>query len=274
MWDSWDNSSWNDQWNSWGQKNNNSQGSTTTQSSTTSSMSDNKNPRINKLPMKEREEVIKQIFRLIFGKEPTPNELSKYKYSLYTKLELIELLLKGENHKKMLDKAKKFDEVNLNKEHLEQKVEILNHRLRSLQKELEALEEILAEKNKHIHQLREHINSMYEKHLNENNILKGVVEPIRSMATPNPKEIYSNQEVVYTITNKNKSKPNKNNSKSEHSHPNNNIINNNQPQQPANDQTRGENHEGVTVATGKNNKEKSVATGVLNKIIETLVDKS
>ena len=117
--------------------------------------------KISNLSQQEREEFIKAVYKLILNRDPTDRELQNYKYSLYTKWQVIKKLLESEEHKKLLENGSKFEKTKENLQSLEDKVRELETVIETLKKEHQALSEILQEKNRHIQQLREHLNTVY-----------------------------------------------------------------------------------------------------------------
>ena len=177
--------------------------------SMTNSLQTNSNAddvKLSKLPPAEREKAIKKAFKLVLGREPTLSELSRYKYSMVTKGNLLKELLKSKEHKDLLSKGNKYKELNLNKEKLEQKVFALENEIKSMQQEHVTLKLLLKEKNKHIHQLREHINTMYAESTGSFPARTlAEHEPEKSVAAPAPFTTAKPNHVHQNIESNNKS---------------------------------------------------------------------
>ena len=106
---------------------------------------------------------IKKLYKLILGREPSSREAAYYKYSSLKKGEIIEKLLKNDEHKNILEKSKKFPE--LKEENRESKSTIL--KLKTLvsdkEEEFKELRRLLEEERKTIEELREKKESPFLK---------------------------------------------------------------------------------------------------------------
>ena len=103
---------------------------------------------------KKKDPEIKKLFKLILGREPSSRESAYYKYSSLKQEEIIEKLLKGDEHKNILQKAKKFPD--LKEENKKSKSSIL--KLKTLIKDKEdefmELERLLEKERETIKELR------------------------------------------------------------------------------------------------------------------------
>jgi hypothetical protein len=112
---------------------------------------------------RQKDPKIKKLFKLILGREPSSRESAYYKYSSLKEEEIIEKLLKGEEHKNILEKAKKFSE--LKEENKKSKSTIL--KLKSLisdkEEEFKELKRLLEEEKNIIKKLRNEKDSPFLK---------------------------------------------------------------------------------------------------------------
>jgi hypothetical protein len=112
---------------------------------------------------RKKDPKVKKLFKLILGREPSSRESAYYKYSSLKKEEIIEKLLKGDEHKNILEKAKKFSE--LKEENKKSKSTIL--KLKSLisdkDEEFKELKRLLEEEKNIIKELRKEKDSPFLK---------------------------------------------------------------------------------------------------------------
>ncbi|MDD2577797.1 MAG: hypothetical protein PHP96_00205 [Candidatus Dojkabacteria bacterium] len=104
-----------------------------------------------------------KLFKLILGREPSSREAAFYKYSSLKKEEIIEKLLKGEEHKNILEKAKKFPELVKENKKSESSLLKLKSLIQDKEKEFIELEKLLQEKSEIIEELRKEKESPFLK---------------------------------------------------------------------------------------------------------------
>lgn len=103
---------------------------------------------------KERVPMIKEVFDLVLGREPSSRELSFYKYGVQEKEEIIEKLLNDEEHKEALEEAKEVPELESKAKQAEHMVVMLKQQIEDIQQETQQSKNLLDEKNKEIAILR------------------------------------------------------------------------------------------------------------------------
>jgi|GEM_PF-6496206 len=119
-------------------------------------------PALNSLTEEERRAVIKRVYNRVLCREPEEKNYNYYRYSILTEEGLIKSILAGQEHKNLIDKGNKYDQVYKEKQALESKVAELTNYIDSSKHEYDMLKQVLAEKNRHIDQLRARINKDFE----------------------------------------------------------------------------------------------------------------
>ena len=97
---------------------------------------------------------IKKLFKLILGREPSSRESAYYKYSSLKKEEIVDKLLKGEEHKNILEKSKKFPEVKEENKKLNSSILKLKTLVKDKEDEFKELGRLLEEERETIKELR------------------------------------------------------------------------------------------------------------------------
>jgi len=110
---------------------------------------------------KDRVPMIKKIFKLVLNREPSSRELSFYKYGIQKEEEIIEKLLKDDEHRKALKKSKEVPELEDRVKEAEHKVIKLQQQIKDNGEELKQIRNLLDEKNKEIAILRREKNDPY-----------------------------------------------------------------------------------------------------------------
>jgi chromosome segregation ATPase len=99
--------------------------------------------------------LVKKIYKQILGREPSSREMAYYKYSSAKKEDIIKKLLEGEEHEEILEKAKKYPELEETNSKLKSKVLKLKSKVKDNEEEFKQLKSLLEEKNTTIKELRE-----------------------------------------------------------------------------------------------------------------------
>lgn len=109
----------------------------------------------------ERVDMIEEVFLKVLGRKPTSRELSFYKYGVTTEEEITEKLLTGDEHKKIIEDAKKLP--NIEDELKDTKIDIkkLNQKVKDVAEENMEQRKLLEEKNRIIESLREDLKNPY-----------------------------------------------------------------------------------------------------------------
>ena len=103
---------------------------------------------------KTKDPETKRLFKLILGREPSSRESAYYKYSSLKKEEIIEKLLKSEEHKNILEKAKKFSELKEENKKSQSTILKLKSLINDKEEEFKELERLLKEERQTILELR------------------------------------------------------------------------------------------------------------------------
>jgi chromosome segregation ATPase len=141
---------------------------------------------------KDRIPMIKEVFKLVLGREPTSRELSFYKYGVQEREEILQKLLMDEEHEKAIEKAEKVPD-------LEDKVRKSEHKVKQLKQQIEDMEEegkqirnLLDEKNREIALLRREKNDPYNfTHSDALKYIKGLSENSRINTNIQSQQEYS-----------------------------------------------------------------------------------
>lgn len=124
-------------------------------------------------PSIKKSPLVKKLYKLVLGREPSSREMAYYKYTSAKKEDILKKLLEGDEHKEILEKAKKYPELKEKNSKLKSTVLKLKSRAKDNTNEYEELKRLLREKNETIGKLREEKIVPYisdEKILEENNV--------------------------------------------------------------------------------------------------------
>ncbi len=103
---------------------------------------------------KDRIPMIKEVFKLVLNREPSSRELSFYKYGVQEREEIIEKLLKDDEHKEALEKSKKVPKLEDQVKDKNHKINTLKQKIKDIEEETKQVKNLLDEKNKEIAILR------------------------------------------------------------------------------------------------------------------------
>lgn len=109
----------------------------------------------------ERTAMIEELFEKVLGRKPTSREASFYKYGVMPREEILEKLLTGDEHKKLLENAKKLPNVEDMLKDSEIDVKKLIQKVKDLGDENTEQQRLLDEKNRIIESLREELKNPY-----------------------------------------------------------------------------------------------------------------
>ncbi len=98
--------------------------------------------------------LVKKLYKQILGREPSSREMAYYKYTLAKKEDITKRLLESEEHKKILEKAQKYPELEETNSKLKSKVLKLESKIKDNEEEFKQLQSLLKEKNATIKELR------------------------------------------------------------------------------------------------------------------------
>jgi hypothetical protein len=115
----------------------------------------------------DKTQQIKDIYKKILGKEPEARDLSYYRFSPMSEDEIKEKILNGEEHKKILEKGNKYDQIKEELEDTKVNIKKLQKQLEDNLEEFQEVNNLLKEKNRYIRQLREMIDNQSETPPNE-----------------------------------------------------------------------------------------------------------
>jgi len=107
-----------------------------------------KQPPVGKSPL------VKKVYKQILGREPSSREMAYYKYTLAKKEDIIKRLLESKEHEDILEKARKYPELEETNSKLKSKVLKLESKLKDEEEEFKQLKSLLEEKNETIKELR------------------------------------------------------------------------------------------------------------------------
>jgi hypothetical protein len=122
--------------------------------------------------LKEREIFIVKTFTSILGREPSSRELSYYKYGEMEKEDIVNELVNGDEHKKIIENSKESTSLKKKIEVLESEKERLENLINDKAAEYRELTGILQNKNDEIKKLRESESNIYNqnKELRKENV--------------------------------------------------------------------------------------------------------
>jgi len=106
-------------------------------------------------PSVKKSPLVKKIYKQILGREPSSREMAYYKYSSAKKEDIIKKLLESEEHEAILEKAKKYPELEETNSKLKSNVLKLKSKVKDNGEEFKQLRSLLEEKNATIKELRE-----------------------------------------------------------------------------------------------------------------------
>jgi hypothetical protein len=117
--------------------------------------------------------IIEKIYKLVLGRKPSSREMAYYKYSSAEREDILKKLLEGDEHKEILEKAKKYPGLKEKNKKLKSTILKLKSKAKDRANEYSELKRLLEEKNGIITNLREEKIVPYlsdEKILEKNNV--------------------------------------------------------------------------------------------------------
>lgn len=124
-------------------------------------------------PSIKKSPAVKKLYKQILGREPSSREMAFYKYSNAKKEDIIEKLITSDEHKEIIEKAKKYPSLSSKNKKLKSTVLKLKSKIEDNVVEQKELKKLLEEKNETIKSLRSSKNVPYlcdEKIVEENNV--------------------------------------------------------------------------------------------------------
>ena len=129
---------------------------------------------------KDRIPIIKEVFDIVLGREPSSRELSFYKYGVQEKDEIINKLLNDKEHGKIVKKAKRVPKVEEKARQAEHRVAQLTQQIKDMEEESKQTRDLLDEKNREIAILRREKSDPYNfTHSDALKYIKGLSENSR-----------------------------------------------------------------------------------------------
>ncbi len=107
----------------------------------------------------DKTELIKKVFQEVLGREPDNRDLSYYRFSPMGEDEIRNQLLNGKEHKDLLEKGNKYDEIKEEIGSHKAKVKVLEGQVKDQLEEFKQVNNLLKEKNRYIRQLRKQVES-------------------------------------------------------------------------------------------------------------------
>ncbi|KKP65006.1 MAG: hypothetical protein UR61_C0035G0005 [candidate division WS6 bacterium GW2011_GWE1_34_7] len=110
----------------------------------------------------ERVLMIEKIFKVVLGRKPSSREIAYYKYGIMKEQEIYIKLLKSDEHKKILEDAKKLPNIEDELRDLRISERKIMQSREDLKSEMLSSQNLLDEKNSIIIDLRNSINNPYD----------------------------------------------------------------------------------------------------------------
>jgi hypothetical protein len=152
-----------------------------------------------RLSPKDRIPMIKEVFELVLGREPSSRELSFYKYGTQNKEEIIEKLLNDDEHKELVEKASKVPKLEDKVKGTEHKVVQLTQQIKDMNEESKQIKNLLDEKNREIALLRREKQDPYNfTHSDALRYIKGLTENDRTRVDTESSNSNSNSDRHFT----------------------------------------------------------------------------
>lgn len=112
-----------------------------------------------RLSPQERVEMIEKVFNEILNRKPDTRDINYYKYSTLSEEEIKKQLLTGNEHKQLLLDGRDYKKLKDRALQAETRVKVLEGQIRDQVEEFRQLTNLLKEKNRHIQEMRERLNS-------------------------------------------------------------------------------------------------------------------
>lgn len=114
------------------------------------------NPSIDRVPM------IEEIFEEVFGRKPSSREIAYYKYGVLKEDAIRKKLVKSEEHKKIVEKAKSLPGLESDLKNTKVSERKLQQKLEDVNQEIIESQKLLNERNILIKELRERVSNPYD----------------------------------------------------------------------------------------------------------------
>ncbi len=114
------------------------------------------------LSPQERVTMITDVYKLVLGREPDNRDINYYKYSTLSKTEIINQLLEGKEHSRLIEDGNQFKNMKNRAEQAEIKSKVLENQVQDQINEFKELTNLLQEKNRQIHSMRTKMNNPYD----------------------------------------------------------------------------------------------------------------
>ncbi len=98
---------------------------------------------------------IEKVYELVLGRKPTSRELAYYRYSTVKKDDVLKKLLKGEEHKDIVEKGRKYGDLETETKLGQSTILKLKHNIEDQIGEISEMKSMLDQKNREIAMLRD-----------------------------------------------------------------------------------------------------------------------
>jgi hypothetical protein len=115
-----------------------------------------------RLSPSERVKMIVKAFQDILCREPDTRDLNFYKYSSISEEEIRQELLKGKEHKTLLETGRNYKKLNNILEDTKSRIRLLEAQIKDQENSIKQMNLLLKEKNLHIEQLKKKDQNTFE----------------------------------------------------------------------------------------------------------------
>ena len=115
---------------------------------------------IKDIPFNEREQIVKELYQWILGRQPSISEIDMYIYKDYTLEQVKDMILNLPERINQLQAAKRVPQLRQKIEYLKQEIDKTLWVIRSLQEQVKIKNKIMAHKKAEIKQLRQFIRNL------------------------------------------------------------------------------------------------------------------
>ncbi len=102
-----------------------------------------------------KNEEIEKVYELVLGRKPTSREIAYYRYSTVKKGDVVNKLLKSDEHKRIIEKGHKYPDIENQEKLAQSNILKLRHSIEDQNGEMEEMRSMLEQKNREIAVLRE-----------------------------------------------------------------------------------------------------------------------
>ena len=102
-----------------------------------------------------KNEEMEKVYELVLGRKPTSREIAYYRYSTIKKGDIVNKLLKSDEHKQVIEKGRKYPDLENQEKLAQSNILKLRHSIEDQNGEMEEMKSMLEQKNREIAILRE-----------------------------------------------------------------------------------------------------------------------